>query len=60
MKTQIILLRGVTPTGKNKVPMTNLRVALEQAGLHGVGTYIQSGNVIDSSDLKQTKMEKLD
>lgn len=29
MKTYIILLRGVTPTGKNKVLMAPLRAALE-------------------------------
>jgi hypothetical protein len=33
MKTHIILLRGVTPTGKNKVLMAPLRAALENAGL---------------------------
>jgi len=46
MKTQIILLRGVTPAGKNKVPMGLLREALEAAGLKNVRTYIQSGNVL--------------
>lgn len=46
MKTYAILLRGVTPTGKNKVPMADLRTALGNAGLLDVQTYIQSGNVI--------------
>ena len=37
MKPHIILLRGLTPTGKNKV----LMAPLEEAGLRDVTTYIQ-------------------
>ncbi|MCL2658044.1 MAG: DUF1697 domain-containing protein [Betaproteobacteria bacterium] len=59
MKKQIILLRGVTPTGKNKVPMALLRVALEEAGLENVRTYIQSGNVLASTGLEQSATERL-
>ncbi len=59
MTTYIILLRGVMPTGKNKVPMAPLRAALEAAGLKGVQTYIQSGNVIASSSLKPPALERL-
>jgi uncharacterized protein (DUF1697 family) len=57
MKTYVILLRGVMPTGKNKVPMAPLREALERAGLKNVQTYIQSGNVIASSALSQGRLE---
>jgi uncharacterized protein (DUF1697 family) len=46
MKKYAILLRGVMPTGKNRVPMAELRVALSNAGLSDVQTYIQSGNVM--------------
>ncbi len=59
MKDQIILLRGVMPTGKNKVPMAPLRAALERAGLENVRTYIQSGNVIASSALDREALERL-
>jgi len=59
MKTQIILLRGVTPAGKNKVPMGLLREALEEAGLKNVRSYIQSGNVVASSGLGQAALERL-
>ena len=59
MKTQIILLRGVTPMGKNKVPMAALRTALEHAGLKDVRPYIQSGNVLVSSNLDQRRLERL-
>lgn len=58
MKTFVILLRGITPTGKNKVPMAPLRTALTQAGLKDVRTYIQSGNVVASSELTQAALEK--
>lgn len=59
MNTYIILLRAVTPTGKNKVPMAPLRAALEQAGLRQVRSYIQSGNVVAVSELDQTALETL-
>ena len=58
MNTFIILLRGVTPTGKNKVPMAPLRAALTEAGLKEVQTYIQSGNVIAESELTRSDMER--
>lgn len=46
----IILLRGVMPTGKNKVPMQKLREAVSAAGYRNVKTYIQSGNLLLESD----------
>lgn len=51
MNTYVMLLRGVMPTGRNRVPMAELRVALAEAGLADVRTYIQSGNVIARSAL---------
>ena len=59
MKTFVILLRGVTPTGKNKVLMAPLRAALDKAGLGNVRTYIQSGNLVATSNLSQFRLEKL-
>jgi uncharacterized protein (DUF1697 family) len=41
MKIYAILLRGVTATGRNRVPMAELRVVLAKAGLLDVQTYIQ-------------------
>lgn len=46
MKQWIVLLRGVMPTGKNRVPMAQLRLALEQAGYLKARTFLQSGNVL--------------
>ena len=47
----IILLRGVTPNGKNAIPkMSYLIDILTEAGFQHVRTYIQSGNIILESD----------
>lgn len=56
----IILLRGVTPTGQNRIPkMAYLREILEIAGLQSVQTYIQSGNVICETDLADEDIKNL-
>lgn len=59
MNKYAIFLRGVTPTGKNRVPMTDLRAALSNAGLLDVQTYIQSGNVLARSALDQLSVQTL-
>ena len=48
--THIILLRGVMPTGKNKVPMAQLREITLEAGYGRVQTWIQSGNLLLESE----------
>ena len=42
----VILLRGINVGGHNRVPMAELRDALNGAGFEDVKTYIQSGNVV--------------
>lgn len=59
MQAYIILLRGVMPTGRNRVPMAQLREALAEAGMGNVQTYIQSGNVIADSRLDAAAVEQL-
>ncbi len=54
MSTYLALLRGVNVSGKSLVAMANLRAALAEAGLADVQTYIQSGNVIFTSGVKDT------
>ena len=55
MNTFIVLLRGVTPNGKNRVPMVQLRQFLsEDKAFENVQTWIQSGNVILDSELPAT------
>jgi uncharacterized protein (DUF1697 family) len=42
----VALLRAVNLGARNKVPMAQLRILLEDAGYENVRTYIASGNVI--------------
>ena len=51
MNAYAILMRGINVGGKNKIPMAELKLRLEELGLEGVATYIQSGNVVLRSDL---------
>lgn len=46
MTTWIALLRGINVGGNRRVPMADLRAALEALGLDAVQTYIVSGNVV--------------
>jgi uncharacterized protein (DUF1697 family) len=46
MTRYVALLRGINVGGRNTVAMADLRTAFEDAGYHGVRTYIQSGNVV--------------
>jgi len=47
----IVLLRGVNVSGRNTVPMAELRSELVGAGGTHVTSYIQSGNIALDSDL---------
>ncbi len=46
MKKYIVLLRGINVSGRNKIPMAELRDLLNNLGFKNVQTYIQSGNII--------------
>jgi uncharacterized protein (DUF1697 family) len=46
----VALLRGVNVGGRNAVAMADLRAAFDGAGYSAVSTYIQSGNVLFTSD----------
>lgn len=46
----IVLLRGINVGGRNKLPMADLRELLRKNGYHNITTYIQSGNIILSSN----------
>ena len=59
MSTYVVLLRGVMPYGRNKVPMASLRTILSEVGLENVQTYIQTGNVIATSELNRAEVETL-
>lgn len=53
MKRYVILLRGINVGGKNKIPMQDLKLCLEELEFENVVTYIQSGNVILRSSLDE-------
>jgi uncharacterized protein (DUF1697 family) len=50
MVRQIVLLRGINIGARNRIAMPELREALAGAGFGDVRTYLQSGNVVLSSD----------
>ena len=50
MKRYIAYLRGVNISGKNKVPMAELKRCFEELDFSEVKTYLNSGNVAFSSD----------
>lgn len=52
----IALLRGINVGGNNKIDMKLLKKAFEQVGMDNVVTYINSGNIIFTSDI-QSKAE---
>ena len=60
MKTYIVLLRGINVSGKNILPMQDLRDLLSKLKFENVQTYIQSGNIIlNSSDTKKQVSKKI-
>ncbi|HEY5549775.1 MAG TPA: DUF1697 domain-containing protein [Candidatus Saccharimonadales bacterium] len=57
MNTYVILMRGINVGGKNKIPMAELKLFLEERGFSNVITYIQSGNVMLASDKPADKIK---
>lgn len=57
MTRYVALLRGINVGGRNKIPMADLRSAFESLGFEDVTTYIQSGNVLFSSDAPRVSLE---
>ena len=53
----VALLRGINVGGKRPVPMADLRETFTAAGFDDVATYIQSGNVVFSTDQPATDLE---
>ncbi|MCA9329516.1 DUF1697 domain-containing protein [Candidatus Saccharibacteria bacterium] len=47
----VVLLRGINVGGNNKVSMSDLKQALQDAGFTDVVTYINSGNIVLTSEL---------
>ncbi len=60
MKKYIVLLRGINVSGKNKLPMEELRDLLNDLGFKNVQSYIQSGNIIlESGEGKSVTCNKI-
>lgn len=53
----VALLRGINVGGRNKVAMADLRDVFGAGGHTSVSTYIQSGNVLFSSDRPASSLE---
>ena len=55
MKRYVALIRGINISGKNKVPMAELKKGFEKLAFEEVKTYLNSGNVAFSSDEDDVK-----
>lgn len=55
MNVWVVLLRGVNVGGKNSVEMKKLRELIEEQGFSAAQTYIQSGNIILTSDMTKAQ-----
>lgn len=49
MNRYIAFLRGINISGKNKIPMAELKSGLERIGFQAVKTHLNSGNVVFSA-----------
>ncbi len=58
MKKYVVLLRGINVGGKNKLSMSQIKSCLETEGFENVTTYIQSGNIVLTSDLSENSICK--
>jgi uncharacterized protein (DUF1697 family) len=54
MTKYIAFLRGINISGKNKISMPSLKTAFETEDFKDVKTYINSGNVVFSSEIRDT------
>ncbi|SEC86481.1 Uncharacterized conserved protein, DUF1697 family [Tenacibaculum sp. MAR_2009_124] len=56
MYKYIVILRGINVSGKNKLPMKDLKQLLEKLNYKDVITYIQSGNVLLKTEETRDKV----
>ncbi|GBD88134.1 hypothetical protein BMS3Abin03_02069 [bacterium BMS3Abin03] len=59
MNKYISMLRGINVSGQKKIKMDDLRSLYEELDFENVVTYIQSGNVVFDSKIKNTASLKL-
>jgi uncharacterized protein (DUF1697 family) len=58
MERRIALLRGINLGPNRRIPMPALREAFTGAGFEDVRTYLQSGNIVVSSDSEPDQLER--
>ena len=51
----VSLLRGINVSGRNRLPMADLRALYERSGHDEVITYVQSGNVVSSTPARSAR-----
>src|SRR5437763_7312777 len=56
MAASVLLLRGINLGPSRRVPMAELRQVLSDAGFEEVRTYVQSGNVVLSTELEPDEL----
>lgn len=56
MKRYIALLRGINISGKNKIAMSALKAGFSELGFADASTYLNSGNVVFSSEINDKKI----
>jgi uncharacterized protein (DUF1697 family) len=54
----VVLLRGINLGSRNRIAMPKLREVLTEAGFEDVQTYLQSGNVVLSSDASSDEVAR--
>lgn len=52
----IALLRGINISGKNKISMPILKSVLEEQGFEKVATFLNSGNIVFESNIKDSQL----
>lgn len=60
MKTYIAFLRGINISGKNKIAMSDLKLEFEKLGYADVKTYLNSGNVLFSTEVEAASKLRYD
>ena len=58
MGRRVVLLRGINVGPNKRVPMAELRELFSDAGFSDLRTYVQSGNVVLSSDAAPAELEE--
>jgi len=59
MNKKIAILRGINVGGKRKILMADLKALCKKLELEQIETYIQSGNLLFNSQLKNSELEDL-